>query len=206
MLYKKNNQFGFTLVEVLTVTIIIAALGLVIFSLQSTVKNTQFNIWSNYLSVEDSNNIIQTLARELRTAKSADNGAYLLEAAEDQMIIFYSDIDFDGQAEKVRYQLSGNVLTKGITKPSGSPISYLPENEKNKILSTLVQNGQNPVFYYYNGDWPEDQDNNPLTLNSRIAETRLIKISLSFNTQENKLNKNFDIQAFAQLRMLKDNL
>jgi prepilin-type N-terminal cleavage/methylation domain-containing protein len=206
MPYKKYNQSGFTLVEVLTVTVIIAALGLIIITLQSTVKNTQFSLWSNYLSVDDANNIVNTLARELRTAKPADTGAYLLETAEDQKIVFYSDIDFDGQTEKVRYQLSGNLLSKGVIKPSGSPISYPAENEKVKTLTALIQNGQKPIFYYYNGNWPADQENNPLDLDSRISDTRLIKISLSLNTQENSLNENFNIESFVQLRMLKDNL
>jgi len=43
------------------------------------------------------------MTKELREARMGDDGSYIIEKAEDYEIVFYSDIDKDGDTEKVRY-------------------------------------------------------------------------------------------------------
>lgn len=46
------------------------------------------------------------MIKEIRQACYGDNGAYPIEKATDKEFVFYSDIDGDGRAEKVRYFLA----------------------------------------------------------------------------------------------------
>jgi len=128
------SQQGFTLIEVLVSCVIIIALGIGILGLQKIISQTQTFVFSRYLSVDQANSSMQALVKELRTARAGDNGAYPLELADDNEIIFYSDIDFDGETEKIHYWLEGEDFYKGIIEPEGYPVIYPLENKKTKYL------------------------------------------------------------------------
>ncbi|HWA31896.1 MAG TPA: prepilin-type N-terminal cleavage/methylation domain-containing protein, partial [Candidatus Paceibacterota bacterium] len=129
---KKNlqNQRGFTLIETL--------LGVFVFSLIMVVLGLfARNIWiySAFISggiadVDAGRQAMATMSAEIRTANTADTGAYVIDTATSSTFTFYSDIDGDGLKEKVRYFVSGGVLKKGVIKPSGSPLTYNAANEK----------------------------------------------------------------------------
>lgn len=196
---------GFTLIEILIALALTSMLGLGILSLQVILAQNRLVVWRNYLNVEEANSNISTLVREIRNLRPADNGSYPLEKAWDQEIVFYSDVDFDGQSEKVRYSLSGTELSKGVIEPVGYPATYPPANEKTKIVAENIRNADSPIFYYYNGDWPGDTVNNPLPTPSRLSDTKLMKIYLEINTEDTP-DKNFTLESYVQLRMLKQNL
>ena len=67
---------------------------------------------------------MKTMVSEIRTASTANTGAYTIGLATDSALTFYSDTDNDGLKEKVRYFITGTTLQKGLTKPTGSPLSY----------------------------------------------------------------------------------
>jgi len=204
--YSRLRREGFTLIEVLAATILVIGLGLGIVGLQSMVTQNRLVVWRSYLSVNDANSNLQSLVKELRMAKAGDNGAYPLEVVADQEIVFYSDIDFDGQTEKVKYYLDGPNFYKTTIEPQGYPATYPAEDEKTRLLTESVQNGEEPVFYYYNGSWPQDAGNNPLPIANRLSDTRLIKIYLKANPEAGVPDKDYILQSFVQIRMLKENL
>lgn len=149
---------------------------------------------------------VETMVREIREARSADNGAYALELADDQEFIFYSDVDQDELTEKVRYFLDGATLKKGIIKPSiTEPITY-DGPETITVISEYVHNGANPIFYYYNGDWPEDTQNNPLPSPARLIETKLMQVNLRINVVPTRAPEDFILESYSQIRNLKTNL
>ncbi|OGM12691.1 hypothetical protein A3A76_04220 [Candidatus Woesebacteria bacterium RIFCSPLOWO2_01_FULL_39_23] len=201
-----KNSRGMTLIEVLVAMTILGILGLGIVSLQYVLGKNQVLVINSYKSLDEANVSVTTFIKEIRAAKMSDNGAYLFDTLNDSEIKFYSDIDLDGVTEKVRYSLSGTNFIKGVIEPTGYPFTYLPANEVQTTLTTNVRNGTSPVFYYYNSDWPEDVTNNPLAAANRLSDTRIIKIYLIVNTLTNDPNKNYELESFGQIRMLKDNL
>lgn len=203
---KITNEKGFTLVEILAAFVLIVVLGLGIAGLQSILTHNQLLVWRSYLSVDEANSSLQILVRELRTARAGDNGAYPLELAGDQEVIFYADIDFDGETEKVKYYLASSALYKGVTEPVGYPVTYPSEEEKVRLLTENVRNGEEPIFYYYNGNWPGDTENNPLLPSVRLSDTKLIRIYLRLNTEAGVPDKDYILESYAQVRMLKENL
>lgn len=203
-----NPQFnkGYTFIEVLIVLVLMGILGSALVGLQYILSQNQIVAWRNYLSVEGANSSITTLVREIRTARDGDNGAYSLELAEDNQIAFYSDYDFDGKTERLRYFLAGPQFSKGVTEPTGYPITYPSDQEKVKVITNLVRNQENPVFYYYNGDWPTDTENNPLLTPASLSDIKLIRLYLRLNTTPNEPEKDYVLESFSQVRMLKENL
>ncbi len=202
---KKGFNTGVTLIELLIAMAITGIIGVGLVSLQYILSQNQIAITKSYKSVDDANYFASAIAKELRGARQSDNGAYLLSSAGDQEIIFYSDIDLDGKTEWIRYSLSGTELIKEIIKPTGYPAVYDPQNKIISTLSENIRNGATPLFYYYNGDWPTDTQNNPLITDDRLSETRTVKVYLRVNG-EAKPEKDYIIETFAQIRSTKENL
>lgn len=197
---------GFTLVEILIVSSLTLLVGGGILGLIVILGENRISTFENYLGVETVNNNISEMVREVRNARYGDNGAYTLDTADDQEFIFYSDIDYDGDADKIRYTLTDSILEKGITKPVGFPAIYNPANEIVKVVAENIRNGVEPVFYYYNGDWPSDTTNNPLPSPTRLSETKLMKIHLRINKYSSPGVDDFMLESYVQLRSLKQNL
>src|SRR3990167_2825192 len=148
MVNKKHKNSGFTLIEVLVSAAILVILAVGFLGLQYIISQNQVTVWRNYLSIEDANFSLSIMARELRDMRQSDTGAYPLEVANDQEIVFYADYDYDGEIERVRYTLSGNTLNKGVTEPTTPPVSYPVANEKVRIVTEIVRNLADPIFYY----------------------------------------------------------
>lgn len=202
----KDTQSGFTLIELLVVMVITTMIGGAVVGLQYLMSTNQVVVWRNLISVEEANSNLTQMVKELRNARDSENAAYVLETANDQELTFYSDYDFDGTIERVRYFLIGTEFSKGVVEPTGFPAVYNSASEVVKVLSENVQNGLEPVFYYYNGDWPNDTTNNPLAQSVRLANTRLIFVNLRLNTVPDDPDKDYLLQSYTQIRQLKEQL
>jgi prepilin-type N-terminal cleavage/methylation domain-containing protein len=197
---------GFTIIEIIISISILSLLGIALLGLQRVLGQNQILITKTYRNIEVSNKIAANIVRELRMARTAENGYYALEKTDDNELIFYSDVDFDGLAERVRYTRTGNSLVKGVTKSSGFPPAYPSSDESIVELTVNIRNLSEPVFFYYNESWPTDTVNNPLSTNLRLSNAKIIRIYLKINEEANRPEKDFIVDINAQIRILKENL
>lgn len=195
-----------TLIETIMV-IFIFTLALVAIStfIVNGYRTYKFN-FEQIVAISEARKGIETMVKEIREAKTGDNGAYALIQAGDFEFIFYGDIDKDSQTERVRYFLDGSNFKKGVIDPTGDPPEYLSVNEIVKILSRYVRNDSVHVFIYYNGDWPADTINNPLPTLTRLADTKLMHVYLKINVDPNRPPLDFELESDTQIRNLKTNL
>ena len=202
MTNNKKRQ-GFTLIEVLVVAVLTIMLASGVLSLQYILGQNQITVWDIHLNTEEANSNVSALVREIRNARPADTGAYALEVASEDELVFYSDIDFDSDTERVRYTLNGENLEKGVIDPVGFPAVYPSENEKVRVVAEHVKNAAGTTFTYYNGDWPTDTTNNPLPAPARLSDTKLMKVHLEINSKDE--GENFILETYAHIRTLKEN-
>jgi prepilin-type N-terminal cleavage/methylation domain-containing protein len=208
MLNKQQiRQTGFTLIEGL---LVVAIFGLIMASLSGFIL-TGYRAYSyNFeqtTAIREARRGIEIMVKEIREAKIGDDGSYPLIQAGDLSFTFYSDIDRDASAERVRYFLDGTTFKKGIVQPSGDPPQYDLPTETVTILSQYVRNtAPTPIFTYFNGDWPADTINNPLTTLTRLSETKLMHLRLKINVDINRPPSDFVLESDAQVRNLKTNL
>ena len=203
---KITTQSGFTMIEILISMTILGLLGIGVLGLQYILAQNQTVVLTSYLAIDEANNAISVMARELRGARTGENGAYPIAVANENEIIFYTDSDFDGVVDRIRYTLTENSLERGVIKPQGQPATYPVSTESVKVLSSNIRNLSLPMFTYYNGDWPEDVINNPLTLPVNLSEVKTVGIYLRLNTRADDPTKDFELNTFASIRMLKENL
>ena len=147
---KTGLKAGFTIVEVSVTAFLMVTLGFAILGLVELTTRSQIFAFRSYTSVDDGNFAVAQIAKELRTTRSGNNGAYALALGNDNEIIFYSDIDYDDQSEYVRYYLDGNTLYKSTIEPIGFPATYPQANAATRIITENVVNTRNPIFFYFN--------------------------------------------------------
>lgn len=200
------TNLGFTILELIIASAISAVVitGFSLFAVH-IFKSSQFSFDEN-LAISRAESGLEQMIKQIREAQPSNNGSYPLVSTNDQEFIFYGDIDNDGDAERIRYYLENTTLNRGIIEPVGIPAQYLEENEVTRVISDHIRNNTDPVFYYYNGDWPADIINNPLSVEFRLIETRLIKVFLRVNVNEQAKPNAFELSSSTQLRNLKSNL
>ena len=196
---------GVTLIELLIGTALSAIIIGSIVTIQMTMSDTQHILNNNSRSFNEANIAIQAITRELRNARPAATGAYPLELADDQEILFYANIDDDTEPEKIRYFLNGNTLNRGIINPTGQPPVYIEEEKINLVIPDIT-NGLTPIFTYYNGNWPTDTTNNPLPSPARLLDTKMVIVNIYLNPQSDRPEGEYHLESSAQIRNLKTNL
>jgi hypothetical protein len=201
----KKISPAFTTIELLVASSIMIVLGLGVMSLQYFITTSQLSAVNSYINIDYANSTISKISREIRVMRTSENGAFPLDTAADNELIFYSDIDYDGDAERVRYTLSGSEITKGIIEPVGTPADYPEVNEQFTTIAENINNYGEPLFTYYNENWPSDVAANPLPEYLRLSETRLIRIYVNLNTNPNFENQEYILESNILVRSLKSN-
>lgn len=114
---------GFTLIETL---VAVAVFALVMGALAGFViwaYKTQGFAFQQAIAIAEARKGIETMVKEIREARMGDDGSYPIELAADKEFVFYSDIDKDGDTERVRYFLgtanSGSQTKECITYNDG---------------------------------------------------------------------------------------
>lgn len=199
-----KNQKGFTIVEVSVGATILLVVLSALYGLQYVMSNSQNIVLNQSIKVELANSSMSSLIREIRTARDGDNGAYTIENANNQTLTFYSDVDFDGQTEKVRYFISGTELRKGIIEPQGYPVAYPSNTEQVKVVTDNVRNGTLPLFYYFSGNFPTQ--GNPLSVPADPDSIKLVRVHLRLNTVEDDPQGDYVLESNTAIRTLKNNL
>lgn len=204
-MFRTTSQ-GMTLVELLVaITIMLIAMqGFSLLFLRTWDMN-KF-ILEEGMASSAASHATGKIIKELRGVKQADNGDYPIKSGSNFDLIVYEDIDDDGVTERVHYFLDMNTdqFKVGITHPTGSaPVSYPAADDTVTVLVNYVTNSNSdPVFYYYNKNYPGDTVNNPLSTPVTVADVRLIRVHLLVNIDPVHAPNNINIESFVDLRNL----
>lgn len=204
---KRFYGFGFTLVEILLgigiFTILITAIVMV---LVFYMRNYTFSFSENQ-QIQEAQNAVTYIVKDIRALRYSDSGAWPIVDAQNNSFVFYSDVTGDGRSDRVRYYLNGDDIYKGVIEPTIPPIiTYPAQNEKNYLIAENVELGGKSLFTYYNGDWPEDTVNNPLTGVSRLYQTRFVAIYYGIKPTKGSETEIFEVSTSVLLKNMKDNL
>ncbi|KKQ54128.1 MAG: hypothetical protein US83_C0002G0087 [Candidatus Falkowbacteria bacterium GW2011_GWC2_38_22] len=190
-----KNNYGYTLVELMvsiTIFLTIAFIGsdFIITGFKTTrFENEQAE------AVKIARDAMKTMVLELKEARHSDGTDVAINTAEQQNIIFYADIDNDGQTEKIRYFISGLDLIKVVTKP-GIASDYSGLGATSTIAQYVNHQGA-AIFSYF--------DSEDMATNNKY-DIRLININLSINVTPTIMPDDFTVETEVHFRNLKDNL
>lgn len=204
-----RNRGGYiSLVEVLvSITIVSLLMGGFTLIFQRTWEYQSFALEQSQ-SILSITQTISQLEEKLRMARQGDDGSFAIKSGNDFNLVVYSDDDKDGVAERIHYFLDkdNDQLKKGITKPAGSPLAYPASDQTISVVASYIMNTDaQPLFYYYNKQYPNDLINNPLAVPITPTDVRLIGINIWVNIKPIKAPDNINIRSMVEMRNLNEN-
>lgn len=197
---------GFSLIEALsTIAIFTLILGGLLGVITGAYR-AYYYTFQQAQAISEGKQGIETMMKEIREAKSGDDGSYVIEKADDFEFVFYGNIDNDEATERIRYFIDGTDFKKGVINPNSSPPLYITDpddpdySEQIIILSKYVRNVP-PIFHYFDGEMQE-----LLPVPARLKDTKLLRLYLVINVDPNQPPQDFMLESDVQLRNLKANL
>jgi type II secretory pathway pseudopilin PulG len=134
-----KKSVGLTLIETLVAIFVFTLAMGAVSGLITMVYRTHDYTWQQSIAIEEARRGIETMVKEIRGAREGGDGSYPIELARDKEFVFYSDIDNDGETERVRYFLgttgSGSQAQECQTNIAGGPCSV---TFSNFLLGTLT--------------------------------------------------------------------
>lgn len=201
-----RKRKGMTLIELMmAMVILVAAMGGFSLLFMQSLKNNAFTIEEGMTSMTVSR-AVDGITNDLRRVRQGDNGDFPLVFASDFDIVVYTNIDDDVATERVHYFLEGDTVKKGVANPlTTNPVTYPVADDTVTVVASYVVNGANePLFSYYNKQYPGDTHHNPLTGNFSVSDVRLIRVWIRMNIDPIRAPNNINIESFAELRNLND--
>lgn len=198
-----GNKAGFTLMEVLITISIFVLVGMAVWTFQKDIY--VFNsVLSDSIALQtELRKAFKIMSAEIRSLSTSSIGAYPLVTTTATNFTFYCDTDNDGLKERIRYFVDGNVLKKGVLKPTGNPLAYNPANESiSPMINDLTVT--NSVFQYYDSNY--DGTTAALAQPVNILSVKLVKITVKVDHQPNRPPGEVTMETQVAIRNLKDNL
>lgn len=204
MSHSQKIESGLTLVETIAALSIFSIALAAVFTFISQGLKAQNMNFQQIVAQSNARYALKTITTELRGAQYSEEGDYPIAQAENNNLVFYSDIDSDGKTEKLRYFLEGKEIKRGITKAQGIPLKYNPVSEKITTFVKYVEMNNEPIFKYYEGTYTGAES--PLPTPANLGKIRLIHITLIIDVNPNRTPPPLSLKTQVVLRNLKDNL
>jgi prepilin-type N-terminal cleavage/methylation domain-containing protein len=203
MIQKKK---GMTLIEMMmAIAIALLAMGGFTLLFFKGVQTNSFVIEEGNAALYASR-AIDTLVSDLRKVRQGDNGDYPIVSVASFDLKVYSDIDNDSITERVHYYLEDTTLKRGVAKPiAGTPVIYPANDTEVSVLANAIVNTPNePLFSFYNKDYPSDTIHNPMTGSIALNDIRLVRVWVHIDINPQRASNDINIESFAELRNLND--
>jgi prepilin-type N-terminal cleavage/methylation domain-containing protein len=203
---KRFGRQGLTLIETL-MAIAIFAVGIqgfaVLFMRAWQINSYTMEMGQSALAVSRG---VNTIVDYLRSARQADNGAYPIQSASNNDIVFYSDYDHDGITERLHIYKSGQNILMGVTNPTTAMPKTYPtaDQEVITIATRIVNTTSQPIFFYYDKNYAGASNQTSLAMPVSVSLIRLMKIHLKINIDPNRAPDNIESQTFVEMRNLND--
>jgi type II secretory pathway pseudopilin PulG len=200
-------QKGMTIIETIIAFAIVGLIVSAIAAFQGNIFTYNKQISNSLITSQDARAILRTMVTELRSASSGSDGSYAIVTAATNTLAFFADTNGDSIKEKIRYFASSTKLYRGVTIPSGSPLSYNPSAETITLIAPNLRNDSaNPIFVYYDGTYNGTASTTELAQPVTVTAPRLVKISLILDVDQNSLPISRTYTSEVAFRNLKDNL
>jgi hypothetical protein len=95
-------------------------------------------------------------------------------------------------------------LKKGVTTPSGSPLSYSSAEVTTTVVHSVRNATSTPIFEYFDSSY--DGTSAPLSSPVAISVVRLIRVTIVVDTDPNRPFRAKTVTTQVSLRNIKDNL
>lgn len=205
MIYKKQQlaKSGFTLTEVIIVIGLLSLflIAILTFGRDIFVFNDRYQL--SFAADSNAKSALKKLTAELRAAESSAMGSFLIESVASTSLVFFSDPDDDGVRERLRYFIEDRSLKRGLTEPSGNPVTYRDSDEK---IQTLIADllTASSTFLYFDNSYDGSASSTPLVEPIDLQDIRMARFVFVIQSPSRRAAP-YVVQSEVMIRNLKDN-
>ncbi len=181
---KKQRQ-GFSLLEVLIVVFIAAAIVVVVSNFGTNIASVNGLVTNELKSKSNIAQTLEIMTDEIRGAEPSADGAYPVVTAASSSFTFYASIHQDGVIDQVTYYLASSTIWRVLIAPTGTPAFYPTSSQ---VVNDLIDNvslvsSSTPLFSYYGLFYTGTGQ--AIASPVPVASVRLIDISFSSQVNAN---------------------
>lgn len=176
-----STHKGTTLMEIVVTVAVVGVVAASIATFQADTFKLGGTVENSLIAADQARKLMRPMADEIRAMRISDAGAYPLELVDTNEVVFFSDIDGDDNAERVRYFVDSGVLMKGVIEPSGNPAVYTGEETIYELVDSIVSE---TTFYYYDSTY--DGASDPMSYPIDPSDVRLIKVEFTIESDPNR--------------------
>lgn len=192
-----KQQEGFSLIEIVVVVAIAAALVLVVSNFGNNVSGLDTLVSGQLQVKSDVNSSLQLMTTAIQSAETSANGGYPIGAAATGSFSFYSDIKKTGSPEYVTYFYASSSIYQQIIAPSGTPATYPTSSAiTTDLIDNVTVSTSTPLFVYYDSSYTGTQS--PMIYPLTISNIRLVGIAFSVQLNQTSTQRS-QIQYFYSL-------
>jgi type II secretory pathway pseudopilin PulG len=196
-----RNTSGFTLLETVIAMGLVIFLGVLFMRLSRDITDSALRFSSELVTQQQLTTTMEVMLPEIRSASPANDGSYPILSATTSSLQFYSDVDRDGLFDQVRYYLSGTTFTKGVVKPSGSPLKYVTSTEAfQDLVYNMVPGSQ--IFTYYDSS-ATSSGSTALAAPVDVSKIKTIRVTLVANQGTSSTPSLVGVETQATIRNLR---
>ena len=201
---------GFTLIETLVVIFVFSVVIMMTGNFIVMGYRTQSYTYQQAIAINEARKGIEVMIKEIREAQTGENGAHIIEDAQEKEFVFYSDIDNDDRVEKIKYFIDddNNEFKKMVFEPNDwtfydlentavVEIFYPSAPSKEITMCQYLVDSPPSVFAYFDANGEE-----LLELPAIKKYTKTIKVRLLINVNPNRSPDAFELSSEASLRNL----
>ncbi len=166
---------GFTLVETLVTLGIISGVLLLVGLMGRDVFAFRSGLSDALSTQSDARRVLRPFSDEVRAASYSEAGAYPLAETSTSSVTFFSDVDRDGVAERVRYFLEGGTFRRSVAEPSGNPAVYGAAATTTLVSGVLAST---TIFWYYGAGYDGATSSPALAFPVSPSEARAVRVWL----------------------------
>lgn len=200
----RSRMRGMTIIEVLVSVGVAVLIGLVMTNFFGDTISFNRIISAKLNATGEARRALKLMISEIRITSPSSLGGYALSETATSSFTFYTNVDTDALKERVRYFRQGDILRRGVIKPTGNPLTYVAGNETFTDLVHAIGNGTTSIFYYYGS--VNSATSPSLVAPFDIASVRLVKIHLLINEGSTTSPQISTSTTQVSFRNLKDNL
>ena len=203
MIKIKNLNSGMTLIEIMVAVGILSVITLAVTFFALDVSDFGVNLGRSLVAQQEINLTFSTLISETRSIGPSEDGSFMIADASTSTFSFYTDIDGDGQFDKVRYFLNGGILKKGVIKSAAVSPFYDPleESISEVVHNIVITSTSSNIFYYYDKNYSGSEPSMDQPIDK--SKIRVVKTEITIDETPSDVVGRVSYYAYAMIRNLR---
>lgn len=196
--YDSDRDAGFTVVELMVVSVLLVLVLGVGFVLMDTSGRMVNQAEATSVASDEARLALDKLGMELRQSQEVTDtaGIFATNGMQSRQMIFYVDLKHDNYMDRVTYYMSGDSLMRKETSSTtpigiGSPNFRSPESTPKIMVQTISPTYSGAIFSYFKPDG---------TTATLSKDCSAVSIRLIDQKVAGKVTVNVDLSTWAKLR------